>query len=124
MGECKSRCTVPASHEPAPQQGIAQDETQVAAVHKETDIAMSKLLQQSPVAREKKQGYNYGVEQLKDQRLKEIMDYLQSDAIPEDSHKARMLVAQESLFTLLDDVLYYVDARHGNRKRVDVPSHL
>ena len=59
---------------------------QVAAVHTEADIAMSELLQQS----EKEQEYNYGVEQLKDQRLKEIMDYLQSDANPEDSHRARM----------------------------------
>ena len=29
-----------------------------------------------------------------------------------------MLAAQESWFTLLDGVLYYVDARHGNRRRV------
>ena len=35
-----------------------------------------------------------------------------------------MLAAQESWFTLLDGVLYYVDARHGNRRRVAVPSHL
>ena len=60
-------------HEPAPQQGIVQDETQVAAVHTEADTAMSELLQQSPVAREKEQEYSYGVEQLKDQRLKEII---------------------------------------------------
>lgn len=71
-------------HEPAPWQSIAQDETQVAAVHTEAETAMSELLQQSPVACEKEQGYNYGVEQLKDQGLKEIMDYLQSGAIPED----------------------------------------
>ena len=71
-------------HEPAPRQGIAQDETQVTAVHTEAETPMSELLQQSPVAHEKKQEYNYGVEQLKDQRLKEIMDYLQCDAIPED----------------------------------------
>ena len=82
-------------HGPAPRQGIAQDETQVVAVHTEADIAMSELLQQSPVARKKEQEYNYGVEQQKDQRLKNIMDFLQSDTIPEDPHGARMLAAQE-----------------------------
>ena len=58
----------------------------------EADIAMSELLQQSPVAHEKEQEYNYGVEQQKDQRLKEIMDFLQSDAIPEDPHRASGLL--------------------------------
>ena len=65
---------------------------QVAAFHTEANIAMSELLQQSPVAREKEQEYNYGVEQQKDQRLKEIMDLLQSDAIPEDPHRASGLL--------------------------------
>ena len=39
-------------HGPTSRQGIAQDETQIAAVHTEADIAMSELLLQRPVARE------------------------------------------------------------------------
>ena len=42
--------------------------------------------------------------------LKEIIDFLQDNTLPEDSTRARHLSAQEPQFTLLDGILYYIDA--------------
>ena len=53
-----------------------------------------------------------------------MTDFLQNGVLPEDSNRAKKLAAQESLFALIDGILYYVDPRHGNRKRIAVPSHL
>ena len=107
---------------PAPLRGIAQDETQVAVVNSGTDI--SDLLQEGPASLEGEQQAHYGAEQQKDPSLKEIIDFLQDGTLPEDSSRARKLSAQESLFALVGGILYYIDARHNNRKRVAVPSHL
>jgi len=101
--------------------GIAQDETQVAAVYADRDI--TELMQEgldSPGVEEE----GYGAEQGKDPSLKEMIDFLQNGVLPEDSDRARKLSAQECLFALVDGILYFIDARHGNCKRVAVPSHL
>ena len=107
---------------PAPQHGIAQDETQVAVVSTDTDL--STLLRESPLLLGKEQQGSYGTEQRKDSSLVEMTDFLQNGVLPEDSNRAKKLAAQESLFALIDGILYYVDPRHGNRKRIAVPSHL
>lgn len=41
-----------------------------------------------------------------------------------DSTQAKKLVAQETQFSMIDKILYYIDHRHGNRRRVAVPQHL
>ena len=107
---------------PAPQHGIAQDETQVAVVSTDTDL--STLLRESPLLLGKEQQGSYGTEQRKDSSLVEMTDFLQNGVLPEDSNRAKKLAAQESLFALIDGILYYVDPRHGNRKKIAVPSHL
>ena len=108
--------------EPAPLQGIGQDETQVAAVSSATDISM--LLQENSLSVGEGQSEHYGAEQRKDRHLKEMIDFLQVGVLPDDSSRAKKLTAQEPLFALVDGILFYIDARHGNRKRVAVPSHL
>ena len=107
---------------PAPLQGIGQDETQVAAVSSATDISM--LLQENLLPVGEGQSEHYGAEQRKDRHLKEMIDFLQVGVLPDDSSRAKKLTAQEPLFALVDGILFYIDARHGNRKRVAVPSHL
>ena len=114
-----SRCP----QEPAPLCGIAQGETQVAAVCPHPTI--TDLLQEDSF--NLRQGVNgdiYGEEQRKDPTLLETIMYLQDGTLPEDSNRARRLAAQESVFVLLDGILYYVDQHHGNRRRVAVPTHL
>ena len=108
--------------EPASLHGIAQDEAQVATVNSGTD--MSELLKESPTPHGVEQQAQYGVEQRKDPDLKEMIDFFQDNVLPEDSTRAKQLSAQESQFILMDGILYYIDARHNNCKRVAVPSHL
>ena len=79
--------------EPAPLLGIAQDETQVATVNSETNI--SELLKGDPVPLGE-QPTHYGVEQQKDQSLKEMIDFLQKGLLPEDSSRAKKPSVQES----------------------------
>ena len=107
-------------HRPAPVLGIAQDEIQVAAISVDSEI--SELLEAQP-AQEALLDH-YSVEQQKDPALKEIIEFLRNGKLPEDSTSAKKLSAQESLFALVNNVLYYIDPRHDNRKRVAVPAHL
>lgn len=107
-------------HEPAPLYGIAQDETQVAAVNTMGDEP--ELLQKSPVPQEQQD--HFATEKRKDPVLKEMMDFLHRGTLLDDLNRARKLAAQQPLFPLMDGILYYIDAHHGNCKRVVVPSHL
>ena len=53
-----------------------------------------------------------------------MIDFLQDGVLPDDFSRAKKLTAQESLFALVDGILYYIDVRCGSQKRVAVPSHL
>ena len=66
----------------------------------------------------------YAVEQRKDRQLKEIVDFLSTGSLPEDGTRAKLLASQETLFTLVNGILYYVDPKGDHRRRVAVPEHL
>ena len=102
------------------QLGIAEGEAQVAAVHSDHTIAELLLIHPATVVAED-DGSDYAVEQSKDSVLREMINFLQGGNLPEDPSKARKLAAQESVFTLTDGVLYYVDPRHGNREELLCP---
>ena len=63
-------------------------------------------------------------EQSQDPAVKEIIDFLESGTLPEDATRARKLSLQESLFTLVNGILYFIDPKHKNQKRTVVPRHL
>ena len=105
----------------APSQGIAQDEVQVSSVASDEDLPM--LLQANPLTGTQRHS-NYSGEQLKDPDLRAMMDYLKGGELPNNLDEAKKLVAQESLFTIVDGTLFFIDHRHDSRKRVAVPSHL
>ena len=44
--------------------------------------------------------------------------------LPEDAKSAKKLVAEASLFTIVNDVLYYVGPTQTETSRVVVPHHL
>ena len=67
---------------------------------------------------------SFGMEQQRDGDLMEIIQFLRDGSLPADAHLARKLSAQAEQFTLVDEVLYYVDSRQEYRKRCVVPSHL
>ena len=66
----------------------------------------------------------FACEQKKDGDVKEIIDFAEKGILPEDSTKARKVALQESLFTIVEGILYFIDSRHQNQKRAVVPQHL
>ena len=98
-----------------PAQGIGQGETQVSAV------TASDNQETTPTGQD---NLRYSAEQLKDSSLKEMVVYLEQDALPDDAETAKKLVAESSQFTLIDGVLYYVDHRRNNQRRTVVPQQL
>ena len=67
-------------------------------------------------------GESFLVVQQKDAELKVLIDYLECGTLPADSEAARKVVAQG--FTIIEGVLYFVDAKRENHRRVAVPEHL
>ena len=64
-----------------------------------------------------------GMEQCKDPKIKDLMEFLSDGKLPEDQNTARKLVLQSSQFSLLDGVVYHID--HKTRhKCVVAPKHL
>ena len=59
----------------------------------------------------------FGEEQMNDPDVKEIIDLL-------DNKKAWRIALQESLFGVVDGILYFVNPKHNNRKRVVMPRQL
>lgn len=56
--------------------------------------------------------------------LKEIIEFLEMEQLPYDHKTARKITLQASLFTIDDQVIYYIDPKQKHQKRVVVPSHL
>ena len=101
-----------------PAEGIAEGEVQVASIATE-DIAT--LLQAAPLASTQ---VDYYSEQAKDPDLRMLIEFLREGKLPENPTHARKVAAQESQYSIVDGILYYVDHRHDNCRRVAVPQHL
>ena len=105
------------------QHGTAVEDTYVAKIVTSGEI--SELLQAKPVEPVASESVgDYGEEQLKDPHLREIIEFLDKGTLPDDDILARRIAVQESQFTRVDGILYYVDHKRENLKRVAVPSHL
>ena len=63
-------------------------------------------------------------EQRKDPEVKEIIEFIKCGKLPDDKATARKLALQESLFTVCDGILYFLDPKHKNCKRAVVPKQL
>ena len=107
--------------DPPPRCGIGQDEFQVAVVSSEQDL--STTLEADSV-QTSDGATDYASQQRKDQQLKEIVDFLSSGRLPEDSKRAKTVASQETLFSLSDGILYYVDPKGDHQRRVAVPQHV
>ena len=57
-----------------------------------------------------------------DVNLQPILRYLETGELPADEKKARKLVLESSRFSIINDVLYYVDSSRQNRLRIVTPS--
>ena len=66
----------------------------------------------------------FAVEQHKDPEVMEILEYVNRGRLPSDANRAQRLVSEGSVFVAVDDILYYVDPKRGDRKRAVVPTQL
>ena len=82
----------------APVNGLAEEENQVAAV-KYAATTISDMLEAAPAARSK---CNLEDEQCTDPEVKHMLDYLESDVLPEDQKEAHSIVTQAPSFCVLD----------------------
>ena len=82
------------------------------------DALLKMLPRDSAIAR------SFAEEQAQDPELKEIVSFLGTGELPAEEKHTRRLALQQSLFTLEDGVLFYVDPKQEHRKRVAVPSYL
>ena len=106
----------------APEEGIAEDEFQVAAITgDEHSLTVGNLLQSDPAATH---SASFEVEQRRDPALMEIIQFLERGVLPEDQTRARKLALQRDSYAIVDGVLYHLDSKRGHQKQVVVPSHL
>ena len=67
---------------------------------------------------------SFANEQRKDGDLHEIFNFLQKQELPADEKRARKIALQSSLFSVVADILNYLDHKQNYQRRVAVPSHL
>ena len=67
---------------------------------------------------------SFGEDQRKDSSITEIVDFLKGGTLPSDDQKAKKITGQIHLFTMVDDILYYLDPKRGDQKRAVVPKQL
>lgn len=95
---------------------------QVAQVTSASEEDVSHLLQEEPGVNVV--ASNFHLEQKKDPELKTLLACLERGELPTDSKEAQKVTAQAWHFAVVDGLLYFVDQKAGNRKRVVVPAHL
>ena len=110
---------------PAPSEGLAEAEVQVAAVESKTtsggETTITELLQSAPVMMEP---VSFAVEQRKDPRVLEVITLLENGELPADERRARKLALQEHLFVVIDRVLYHLDPKQKHRRQAVVPENM
>ena len=60
-------------------------------------------------------------QQAQDPEIAELIAFLKHGQLPDDNTRAQKMAMQQSLFAIVDNVLYYIDRKRGNRKRAAVP---
>ena len=90
--------------------------TQVVA---SKDSLVSELLAADPLPES-----DFHLEQRKDVKLQQICGYLENGLLPELSEDIKKIISQSMYFQIIDHVLYFIDPRKRNCRRVAVPKHL
>ena len=95
---------------------------QVAQVTSASEEDVSHLLEEEPGVNVV--ASNFHLEQKKDPELKTLFACLEHGELPTDSKEAQKVTAQALHFAVLNGLLYFVDKKAGNQKRVIVSAHL
>ena len=86
---------------------------------------LSTLLQQAPFESDRINSHHaLATEQSQDPKIQEIIEFIQHGRLPLNETTARKLSLQQSLFAILDGILYFIDPKGHNSKRAMVPRSL
>ena len=113
-----SRCPVGGDH-----MHTSVTDVQVAQV-RSTAKDVAELLQSPPVDTTPDTSKHFSLEQGRDPESVEMRQYLSHGELPSDSGRARKIAAQAPSFALVDNILYFIDAKRNNQRRCVVPKHL
>ena len=85
---------------------------------------LKSLLQRDPIQSGLLSETDFVKEQQKDQWIREMVSFLKDGKLPSDATRAHKVVAQAPHYSLVTDILYYIDLRKRSCKRTVVPQHL
>jgi len=113
-------------HLPAPTVGTADDDVLVLSINASVpEMDMQSLFQMEPeTALEEPKPKCFAQEQRKDSEILAITQYLERKILPESTMYARRIAAQAPLFTLVDEISYYLDNKQPGVRCIVVPKHL
>ena len=99
----------------------SEEDIQVAVVKGNETI---EELLQAELDNETTRSDEFWNEQRKDPQVLKMFQYIENETLPEEEKEAKRIVLQSNLFTVTNDVLYFIDSRQNYRKRAVVPNHL
>jgi len=108
---------------PAPPTNGLNEEVQVAQISCKSETVDNFLNTESETGKGSCDD-TFWNEQFKDQQLQTVILYLRDGVLPADAESAKKLVAEASLFTIVNDILYYVGPTQTEMSWVVVPHHL
>ena len=108
-------------HLPAPAVGTADDDVQVLSIEAVSEADISSLLELEPES--VTSDYNpHGFSQEHDEILAMIR-YLQEKTLPEATADTSRIAAQAPMFTVIDELLYYLDDKQPGIKRLNISGY-
>ena len=110
-------------HAPAPAGNINDDnEIQVAVMtsHSDKEISIQSLFQLEPEPNQPNESESFASKQRKDPNLRETIHFLKRGELPQDPNRARKI----AVFTVVDDILFFLDPKNKHQRRVVVPEHI
>ena len=111
-------------HLPAPAVGTVDDDAQVLSIET-SDMDISSLLELKPeLITSEYNSHGFSEEQKKDEEILSMIRFQQEKILPEDTANARRIAAQAPMFTMIEEILYYLDDKQPDVKRIVVPKHL
>ena len=110
----------------APEIGIAEGEVQVSTVASQdcSHATTEESLLQIPPNQTSLLPQPFIEEQRKDEKVAQIIEFLEEGKLPYREDRARTIALQQSSFAIVDQTLYFIDSRKRNSRRIVVPTHL
>ena len=96
-------------HLPAPPVSTIDDDAQVLSIEA-SDVDISSLLELKPeLITSEYNSRGFSEEQKKDEEILSMIQFQQEKILPEDTASTRRIAAQAPMFTMFEEILYYLD---------------